>query len=521
MPRGFTLTLTMKNATQAKKALPIMQAAMIYEEINEDGSLPQETLNCIKNCMNGGREENEISVANLELNGKTICMECNPGWDKCEGGACGAAIEAIARYYPNFAFEYESLYEDTIADMYYTENAYLKNGEFDYYFSEDTPADTSAKHIKGTYQNGKWEFSTKKRATGRCSCGSMIECDEDDETECMCGRTYTYKELTGEDEVKFDDSDPNVADIKKKWKIRGLDDGTYGIKRYKVSAKRITIPAQIGNVPITEIGDYAFENRSALGSIIIPDGVKKIGAGAFWGCKSLGSITIPDDTESIGPDTFRECSSLQNVTLPQKLSVIHGGTFEFCNSLENIIIPDGVEVIGEDAFGYCEALSSITMPKGLKVIDKGAFRECTALTNIDIPNEVEEIGVSAFYKCDSLTSVIMPQSLKDINAYAFEECSSLTDIMIPNGVEVISEGTFRKCSSLTDITIPEGVKKIYSGAFVGCSSLKKITLPSSVTEIDARAFPASKKLTISAPAGSYAEEYARSKGIKFVPDDNS
>lgn len=50
-----------------------------------------------------------------------------------------------------------------------------------------------------------------------------------------------------------------------------------------------------------------------------------------------------------------------------------------------------------------------------------------------------------------------------------------------------------------------------------CDNLKSITIPSSVTTIESGAFMGiEKELTIYGTAGSTAEEFAKTEGIKFV-----
>lgn len=66
-----------------------------------------------------------------------------------------------------------------------------------------------------------------------------------------------------------------------------------------------------------------------------------------------------------------------------------------------------------------------------------------------------------------------------------------------------------------NIEIPEQVKIIESCIFEGRSDLTSITLPPSIKAIAMCAFEDCEKLTIHAPAGSFAEEYAKKNKIKF------
>ena len=68
--------------------------------------------------------------------------------------------------------------------------------------------------------------------------------------------------------------------------------------------------------------------------------------------------------------------------------------------------------------------------------------------------------------------------------------------------------------------IPSGVRKIAAKAFYDCTGLKEVVLPASIKEIDSSAFGqnyTSRPLncTIHAPAGSYAEQYAKEHSIPF------
>ena len=68
-------------------------------------------------------------------------------------------------------------------------------------------------------------------------------------------------------------------------------------------ATSIEIPASISGLPVTAIGDYAF-NGSSLSSVTIPDTVKTIGKYAFSMSANLKSVTIPESVEFIDLRAF-------------------------------------------------------------------------------------------------------------------------------------------------------------------------------------------------------------------------
>ena len=310
----------------------------------------------------------------------------------------------------------------------------------------------------------------------------------------------------------------------------------------------IVIPSAYNGLPVTFIGNYAFNKCSSLESINIPDNVTSIGSYAFNGCSSLESVTIGNGVTSIGQYAFNGCSSLTSITIPDSVTSIGNSAFEGCSSLTSITIPDSVTSIDMCVFQNCTALKSVTLGKGVTSIDQYAFEGCSSLesvtigngvtsignyafkgcssiksvyitdiaawcniefttsesnplyysanlylngelvTELIIPDGVTSIGPFTFRNCSSLTSVTIPDSVTYIGSYIFENCASLKSVTIGNGVTSISSYAFNLCSSLTSITIPDSVTSISSYAFSGCSSLTSITIPDSVTSIGRNAF---------------------------------
>ena len=150
-------------------------------------------------------------------------------------------------------------------------------------------------------------------------------------------------------------------------------------------------------------------------------------------------------------------------------------------------------------------------------IGEAAFRECDALTSVTIPDGVTEIGIYAFAECESLAAITIPDSITSIGERAFYKCNSLTSVTIGNGVTAIGDYAFSYCPSLAAITIPSSVTKIGKEAFSFCDALTSIKIPNSITSIGQDAFWGCK-LTIHAPAGSYAEKYAKENKFSFIAE---
>ena len=102
------------------------------------------------------------------------------------------------------------------------------------------------------------------------------------------------------------------------------------ITGYTGESLNVTIPDSIvidGTVyPVTEIGEYAFE-ESAIESIIIPSGVTKISEGAFYNCDGLTEVTVPESVSDIGLYAFDDCNNLTSVTVLAPNAVIGDSAF--------------------------------------------------------------------------------------------------------------------------------------------------------------------------------------------------
>ena len=137
------------------------------------------------------------------------------------------------------------------------------------------------------------------------------------------------------------------------------DGASYTVTGYKGTSTEVYIPSYYQGLPVSSIGDRAFEWCSSLTSIVIPDGVTYIGELVFNGCSSLTSIVIPDSVTSIGEWAFSGCSSLTSITIGDSVTSIGESAFEWCKSLISITIPDSVTYIDFCAFEYCSSLETI------------------------------------------------------------------------------------------------------------------------------------------------------------------
>ena len=165
----------------------------------------------------------------------------------------------------------------------------------------------------------------------------------------------------------------------------------------------MTIPSAINDLPVTRIGTNAFNGRS-----------------------NLTSVTIPDSASSIEYQAFAVCSTLTNVTMPESVTNLGMYAFCWCTSLTDMRIPGGVNSINCGAFYYCTGLSSVTIPESFGSIGSYAFEGCSSLTNVAIPASVTNIGSYAFYCSTNLAGVYFQGNAPGAGASVFYEDTQAT-----------------------------------------------------------------------------------------------
>ncbi len=263
--------------------------------------------------------------------------------------------------------------------------------------------------------------------------------------------------------------------------------------------KSLAIPAELGDLPVCAIGDWAFESASRLESVTIPESVYYVSGKSFAGCDKLKTFEVDSANEALkvennmlmssgGCTVYRVGATLTSVTIPEGVEYIDDCACDGLTKLATVKIGPSVEMIGDYAFSGCSALKTITVDSrneyftvenGLLMTTGGEggedlVRASSALTAVDIPEGVSRISSDAFSGIKGLKFVTIPRRVESIGESAFDGCIGLTSVTIPDSVGTIGESAFEDCTKLNTIVIGAGVYRIDDSAFAGCKALKKV-----------------------------------------------
>ena len=198
-------------------------------------------------------------------------------------------------------------------------------------------------------------------------------------------------------------------------------DGKTLIKWKNNKTKKLDMQADPVLKNVTAIGNYAFEDKKKLITVVLPNNLLTIGdrafANDFFTVESTMyeiKINIPNKVTHIGKEAFKY-RGLSSLILPNSVVSIGEGAFAF-NTLKSVVIPNSITIIPKNAF-QANAFTTVTIPNSVVTIEEEAF-VVGELTSISIPNSVQVIGKSAFDN-NKLVTLTVPATVKEIKENAF------------------------------------------------------------------------------------------------------
>ena len=173
----------------------------------------------------------------------------------------------------------------------------------------------------------------------------------------------------------------------------------------------VTIPAEIGGVAVTSIGQNAFNGKKVVAvDFSNATNLEKIDNQAFMH-SPVASVDLSNTQVTvIGKFAFGDCTSLENVILPNTLTVLGSSVFTDCKHVESIRLVDSPESV------------VFALPESLTSIGYQCFKNCFAPdvnAKVVIPASVETIEKEAFYyngSADPIIQIVVKN--KDISQYS-------------------------------------------------------------------------------------------------------
>ena len=179
-------------------------------------------------------------------------------------------------------------------------------------------------------------------------------------------------------------------------------DGKTLIKWKNNKTKKLDMQADPVLKNVTAIGNYAFEDKKKLITVVLPNNLLTIGDRAF----ANDFFTVESTMYEI------------KINIPNKVTHIGKEAFKY-RGLSSLILPNSVVSIGEGAFSF-NSLKSVVIPNSITVIPKNAFQANVGeLTSISIPNSVQVIGKNAFGN-NQLATLTIPATVKEVKENAFQ-----------------------------------------------------------------------------------------------------
>ncbi|MCL1857665.1 MAG: leucine-rich repeat protein [Oscillospiraceae bacterium] len=276
--------------------------------------------------------------------------------------------------------------------------------------------------------------------------------------------------------------------------------GTYcAITGYTGSDIVIVIPNAINGYIVQTIDNNAFQNKTTLTSVVLPNTLETIGSNVFSGCTNLSYIGFNDGLETIGNNAFTNCRSLTMVQLSNTVKTIGSNIFSGCTGLTTVSLPNTLTTIDSYAFSGCTELVSLTLPDSVTTMGYYVFDGCSNLTNVNYPRNLTSVAntyVSSsigyvsrlFYGCPKLTSIIVPEGVTAIPAYTFSGSANLQAVILPSTLDSIGNNAFANCTGLSNVNFVDSLRTIGNSAFNGCTSLREVTLNEGLTSLGNSAF---------------------------------
>ncbi len=283
------------------------------------------------------------------------------------------------------------------------------------------------------------------------------------------------------------------------------------------------------------VGDSALTQIDLSYVTELPSGLSHVGYGGFEQCR-LERLTVPGSLKVIRTQAFGN-NPLKEITIREGVEEIQ--SLGFTVSSGKITIPHSVQVVEEfwtygPVYGKPDALDiycAADGPVGAFLLEREiAFYDIDTGEYYAEPHMTQQGGVSykiyprqyaAVYdlKLGHPADLVIPETVEGVpvtKVLDWALCSDvLRSVVLPDTVRYIAEDAMIDCHNLERLRLPEGLESLNPRCIYNCGKLQVLHIPASVTEITEDTF--GRRILTGEP-GSYAERYARRRGLAFFPE---
>ena len=352
-----------------------------------------------------------------------------------------------------------------------------------------------------------------------------------------------------------------------------VSDGKVTVTGYTSSPKgELVIPSEIDGMPVTAIGEGAFEDCTDLTSVVVSKGITQISGSAFRGCRKL-AVSIPNTVTKIGASAFDYdtqftvkdgiCylgndenpyyalvyypynATVENVSVDENTVLIADNMFNNSKTVK-VTVPASVKYIGERAFGS-SVLEEVIVDSGNEYFcsDSDALynKDKTELIKLypqkveskgfTVPSTVRKIDDYAFHKV-SCEKIFIPKSTVDFSSSAFRYC--FTENFVIDGdnpcftsvegniynKEKTELVAYAAKNERTDFAVLDTVEKIDDYVFWHCNKIVNVSLGNTVKFVGKSALSTNSLISVTGTdaleqLGDYALSGSRIRNIS-IPD---
>ena len=235
---------------------------------------------------------------------------------------------------------------------------------------------------------------------------------------------------------------------------------------------------------VTGIGPLAFKG-SGISQVCVGGNVNTIDREAFAECPKLQTVSV--DAINVGEGAFKNCNALGSITLSEGVESL--GKNAFANEKEEGIvvedvvnIPASLKEIGQGAFmglnvkafgvdehndAYSASDGGLFDKSGEKLICASDEYVEKAMPEGQLSGDVKTLGYGAFSADFGLLEVSLTDGLEKIEGYALSRAGSLSGNTLPDSVESLEPYALSGLSFKGDVELGAGIESLGKNALAG------------------------------------------------------